>query len=95
MAISKLNTVFAKHHRIIFGIFSVIRIERPAQLLVTATDYSVPDKECVAPDEDDPCRLFHTMAFPVNEFCPPEYVNSHKNGGEKHCSCRHASMRLR
>lgn len=70
------------------GIFSIVRIVRPAQYLVSATEYCVPDKECIAPDEDDPCRLFHTMAFPVSEFCPPEYVNSHKNGGEKHCSCQ-------
>ena len=55
------------------GIFSIVRIVRPAQYLVSATEYCVPDKECVAPDEDDPCRLFHTMAFPVNEFSPPAY----------------------
>ena len=52
-----------------FGVFSVIRIERPAQLLVTATDYSVPDKECTAASNDDnPCALFRTMAFPVSQF---------------------------
>ncbi len=52
------------------GIFSVTRIERPAQLLVAAEDYSVPDKECCAQEEDDPCSLFRKMAFPVNEFNP-------------------------
>ena len=52
------------------GVFSVIRIERPAQFLITASDYSVPDKECVAAEEDDPCSLFRTLAFPVNEFSP-------------------------
>lgn len=52
-----------------FGLFSVIRIEREAQLLVQATDYSVPDKECVASTNDDnPCSLFNTMPFPVNQF---------------------------
>lgn len=70
------------------GVFSVVRIVRPAQYLISATEYCVPDKECIAPDEDDPCRLFHTMAFPVNEFCPPEYVHPNKNGGEKHCGCQ-------
>ena len=51
-----------------FGIFSVIRIVRPAQLLVQATDYSVPDKECSVVGEDSPCDLFRTMAFPVARF---------------------------
>jgi hypothetical protein len=51
-----------------FGIFSVIRIVRPAQLLVQATDYSVPDKECTVVGEDSPCDLFRTMAFPVARF---------------------------
>ena len=52
-----------------FGIFSVIRIQRSAQLLVQATDYSVPDKECApASNDDNPCALFNTMAFPTNQF---------------------------
>ena len=52
-----------------FGIFSVIRIVRPAQLLVQATDYSVPDKECVAATNDEsPCSVFDKMAFPINRF---------------------------
>lgn len=51
------------------GIFSVIRIERPAQLLVQATDYSVPDKECTtATNNDNPCELFRTIAFPTAQF---------------------------
>ncbi len=52
-----------------FGVFSVIRIERPAQLLVEATDYSVPDKECVAATNDeDPCSVFRNMDFPIARF---------------------------
>lgn len=50
------------------GIFSVIRIERPAQLLIQATDYAVPDKECCVASEDNPCDLFRNMAFPVARF---------------------------
>ena len=52
-----------------FGVFSVIRIERPAQLLIQATDYSVPDKECnSATNDDNPCALFRTIAFPTTQF---------------------------
>lgn len=75
-----------------FGVFSVIRIERPAQLLVEATDYSVPDKECTAASNDDnPCALFRNMAFPISQFRATGDVktieqNSKGNGGGCGCS---------
>lgn len=52
------------------GFFSVIRMERPAQFLVSATEYCVPEKECVFAEDDDPCAAFRRMAFPVEQFCP-------------------------
>ncbi len=58
------------------GFFSVVKIERPAQLVVSATEYNIPDKECVTAQEDDPCTLFKSMAFPINEFSPPVFNNS-------------------
>lgn len=71
------------------GIFSVIRIERPAQYLISAADYCVPDKECNVNEEDDPCSLFRRMAFPVGEFCPPSLTDlsgeGQANGGG--CGC--------
>lgn len=60
------------------GIFSVIRLVRPAQLIVNATEYCVPDKECVVPREDNPCAIFNSMAFPTSEFCtsiPSNVIN--------------------
>ena len=51
------------------GLFSVFRIERPAQYLITASDYCVPDKECTCDEPSNPCSLFRNMAFPANEFC--------------------------
>lgn len=71
-----------------FGIFSVIRIEREAQILVQATDYSVPDKECTAATNDDnPCALFNTMPFPVCQFktTMAPAVEMHQNNGG--CGC--------
>lgn len=50
------------------GLFTVFRIERPAQYLITASDYSVPDKECVSGEPNNPCSLFRNMAFPTGEF---------------------------
>ena len=72
-----------------FGIFSVIRIERSAQILVQATDYSVPDKECtMASNNENPCSLFNTMPFPVNQFkttmSPTINDIQQKSGG---CGC--------
>ena len=54
---------------VLLGLFSVFRIERPAQYLVTATDYCVPDKECACSEPSNPCSLFRNMAFPTGEFC--------------------------
>ena len=54
---------------IAFGVFSVVRLVRPTQILVQATDYSVPDKECTpTTGENDPCKLFSTLAFPTGRF---------------------------
>ena len=50
------------------GFFSVIRLERPGQYLVNATECCVPEKECAC-DEVDPCTVFRHMDFPVGEFC--------------------------
>ena len=58
------------------GFFSVVKIERPAQLVVSATEYNIPDKECITAQEDDPCTLFKSMAFPVSEFSPQIFNNS-------------------
>lgn len=55
------------------GFFSVVRIERPAQYLINASEYAVPDKICKQLESDDPCRIFKSMAFPTSEFYPPSY----------------------
>lgn len=66
------------------GLFSVIRIERPAQLLVQATDYSVPDKECDASGcDENPCSMFKNMAFPVNQFRATNCSSGAENSGAR------------
>lgn len=72
-----------------FGIFSVIRILRPTQLLIQATDYSVPEKECTpATNDENPCTLFRTMAFPVNEFRTHGAPVRENNRGGGGCGCQ-------
>ena len=52
------------------GIFSLVRLVRPAQYLITASEFIIPDKECVSASPENPCDLFRTMAFPISEFSP-------------------------
>ena len=66
------------------GIFSVVRLERPAQYLIQGVEYCVPEKECVSAEEDDPCSVFRRMKFPVAEFCPPALSETPGVGG---CDC--------
>lgn len=54
------------------GQFSVIRLERPAQLLVPVLDYALPTKACCdqAGCTENPCDLFARIPFPAGEFTP-------------------------
>lgn len=78
-----------------FGFFSVVRIERPGQFMMKATEYSVPEKECVLNDEDDPCALFKTMAFPTSEFSPPSYREIAGTSRNLSCDCDRPSTNNR
>ncbi len=75
------------------GFFSIVKIERPAQIVVSATEYNIPDKECVTSSEDDPCTLFRAMSFPVNEFSPHTFnscgcsVPASKPPKDHRCGC--------
>lgn len=72
------------------GIFSIVRIVRPTQLVISANEYVIPDKECISPSQDDPCSLFHSMAFPISEFtCGTTSASQHHEKGSTggKCSC--------
>ena len=61
------------------GQFSIIRLERPAQLIVPVLDYAMPTKECCASPgatAEDPCEMFSRIPFPTRQFTP--------NGCDKH-----------
>lgn len=57
------------------GLFTIIKLERNVQLLIPAFDFCIPEKECIAATEDNPCELFDTIRFPFNEFFPPQKEN--------------------
>ena len=55
------------------GQFSIVRLERDAQLIVPVLDYSIPTKECCdAPGccAEDPCEMFSRIPFPTAQFAP-------------------------
>ena len=68
------------------GIFSIIRIVRVGQYVISASEYVIPDKECISPSDDDPCSVFRSMAFPVQEFgCSGASTHFEKGSGK--CGC--------
>ena len=60
------------------GQFSIIRLERDAQLAVDAESF-YPVRECVGSSDDDPCTLFSRVSFPVDEFFPPDTLPRDEN----------------
>ena len=55
------------------GQFSLIRLERDAQLIVPVLDYSIPTKNCcdaAAGCAEDPCEMFSRIPFPTEQFTP-------------------------
>ena len=58
--------------QVTLGQFSIVRLERDAQLLVPVLDYSIPTKECCDRPGcgEDPCEMFSRIPFPENQFAP-------------------------
>ena len=54
------------------GQFSIIRLERDAQLVVPVLQYSLPTKECCDNPgcAEDPCEMFSRIPFPAAQFAP-------------------------
>ena len=69
------------------GVFSIVRVVRPAQLLVQASECCIPEKECAPVEEDDPCQVFRTMPFPVGEFCAQTLPTVAQHGSDRPCRC--------
>ena len=70
------------------GQFSVIRLERDAQLVVPVLEYSLPTKECCDNGgcAEDPCEMFSRIPFPVKQFAPRGCDNQCKQE-ETNCEC--------
>ncbi len=69
------------------GQFSIIRLERDAQLVVPVLEYAIPTKECCdAPGcAEDPCELFSRIPFPSQQFAPN---GCDSDDSSKSCPCQ-------
>ena len=65
------------------GQFSIIRLERDAQLVVPVLQYSIPTKECCETPGcgEDPCEMFSRIPFPEKQFAPTGC------DGQNDCGC--------
>lgn len=63
------------------GQFSLVRLERDTQIQIPIYDYCMPSENCALAglgdcSAEDPCSLFEDVDFPVDEFFPPNALNS-------------------
>ena len=71
------------------GQFSIVRLERNAQLVVPVLDYAIPCKECCdAPGagSEDPCEMFSRIPFPTQQFSP-KGCDDDKNDNNPYKTC--------
>ena len=64
------DDIGAKRVYVTIGMFSVIRMERPVQLMLPACNFCLPEKESTPQGDTDPCSVFGKMGFPYGEFYP-------------------------
>lgn len=69
------------------GLFTIVRLMREVQLLIPVIDFCIPDHECVASTESNPCDLFEKLHFPIDEFFPPEKTHFDSIGAEERINC--------
>ncbi len=71
------------------GQFSIIRLERDAQLVVPVLDYSIPTKECCDTPgcAEDPCEMFSRIPFPEKQFAPRGCQDCTKEPEPESCGC--------
>ena len=70
------------------GQFSIIRLERDAQLIVPVLDYSIPTKECCDNPglAEDPCEMFSRIPFPTRQFTPTGCDSNCRNEECRNCN---------
>lgn len=72
------------------GQFSIVRLERDAQLMIPVYDVCMPTKDCVSTSPTlGPCDLFQQIAFPMESFFPAPVENActAQTGTAEHGAC--------
>lgn len=68
------------------GLFSIVQMERDAQMLIPAYDYCVPDRECSC-NTSNPCETFRSIEFPIDEFFPAGRDGCRPEPPREDCEC--------
>ena len=75
------------------GQFSIVRLERGTQLLIPVFDYCIPSGSCQPVGSiscsscDDPCEMFESVCFPVDDFFPAGIAEGGADTPTNCCSC--------
>ena len=71
------------------GQFSIVRLERDAQLIVPVLDYAIPTKECCDTPgcTEDPCEMFSRIPFPATQFASTGCDGCNDNDNCRTCDC--------
>ncbi len=83
----EVNAFIGPQRRVVvtLGIFSIIKLVRLVQLLIPAFNFCYPNKECIASTDENPCDIFDTIDFPLDQFFPPQKFDF--PGAEEHTRC--------
>ena len=69
------------------GLFAVIRLFRPVNMLVHSYGCCIPD-DCTATESTESvCDFFNSLSFPSDMFCPPT-LSELENACSGNCNCR-------
>lgn len=77
----------SKRVYVTLGLFTITRIMRKVQLIVPVIDFCIPENECIASTENNPCELFERLSFPIDEFFPPERNHFDCYNANNDCCC--------
>lgn len=83
----EVDSLLCPQRRVVvtLGIFSIIKLVRLVQLLIPAFNFCYPNKDCITSTDDNPCEIFDTIEFPLDQFFPPQKFDF--PGAEEHHKC--------
>ena len=83
------NTSYPVSVSVTIGLFAVIKLFRPVNIVVKTEGYCIPE-ECKGPSTtDDPCDFFNNLDFPMSLFEPgfTGTLTNNSNNSNDSCGC--------